>query len=187
MNRSIIPSDDPILRVHAKDIATSEIASPFIQTLISDMQELLAAERLGVAIAAPQVGEALRLFVVSGRALLTEAEAEALEKTESPAPKDLVFINPRLLKTSRRRKDMHEGCLSLPGFWGMVPRSERATVSAYDETGKEFTRGASGLLAHIFQHEMDHLEGILYTDKAHDLYQEKSDDPSEKSLPQVTA
>jgi peptide deformylase len=79
---------------------------------------------------------------------------------------DEVYINPSILKMSRGRKDKHEGCLSIRGQWGMVPRAEKATITAYDEHGKKFTRGASGFLAHIFQHETDHLNGVLYIDTA---------------------
>ena len=74
---------------------------------------------------------------------------------------------------SRGKKEKHEGCLSIRGKWGTVPRAEKATIRAYDEHGRRFTRGASGFLAHVFQHEMDHLGGILYTDKATKIYDEK--------------
>ena len=76
-------------------------------------------------------------------------------------------------KISRTKKDKHEGCLSIRGKWGIVLRAEKASIRAYDEHGKRFTRGASGFLAHVFQHEMDHLDGILYTNKATKLYDEK--------------
>ncbi|OGG80491.1 hypothetical protein A3A39_00210 [Candidatus Kaiserbacteria bacterium RIFCSPLOWO2_01_FULL_54_13] len=76
------------------------------------------------------------------------------------------------MKLSRAKKEKHEGCLSVRGKWGEVPRAEKATIRAYDEKGMRFTRGASGFLAHIFQHEMDHLEGIIYTTKASKIYDE---------------
>ena len=75
---------------------------------------------------------------------------------------------------------MHEGCLSVRPLWGEVERSTNATVEAYDETGKKFTRGAGGLLAHIFQHETDHLDGVLFIDRARNVA------PGEVP-PQVTA
>lgn len=174
--RAIIPATDPILRAHASEVDPADIPGDHIQTLIRDMRELLAREHLGVAIAAPQVGESLRLFVVSGRALLPDEDEHTEKKSPKEPVDDLVFINPVIIKTSRRKKDMHEGCLSLPGFWGMVPRSERTTIQALDEKGQPITRGASGLLAHIFQHEIDHLEGVMYTDKAHDVYEEAWDE-----------
>src|SRR3989344_5047609 len=89
-----------------------------------------------------------------------------------PVPADHVFINPILLKKSRGKLHKHEGCLSIRGKWGIVARAEKATVRAFDDNGKEFTRGATGFLAHIFQHEMDHLEGVVYTDKAVEMYDE---------------
>jgi len=146
------------------------------------MKALLAKEEFGVALAAPQVGEPIRLFIVSGKALARGArnapdELRNLEARSSKleAVPDQIYINPELLKISRTRKEKHEGCLSVRGLWGIVRRAEKATIRAYDESGGRFTRGASGFLAHIFQHEMDHLEGILYTDKAMKLYKENED------------
>ena len=172
--RSIIPFDqNPALREVAQEIPVADISTPFIHTLINDMKKLLTLEQHGVAIAASQVGEPLSLFVVSGRALSERAK----EEDESAPPlADQIYINPKLMKTSRRSKEKHEGCLSIRGKWGMVPRFEKATVQAYDETGKLFTRGASGFLAHIFQHELDHLAGILYTDKTTKLFDDKPED-----------
>jgi len=191
--RTIIPErDNPVLREKAQGIPLADIKSKRIQALISDMKALLAKEEFGVALAAPQVGESVRMFVVSGRALardarnapdepLRQAQAKPLRQAQAkpdkkPEPKEIlpdqVYVNPVLTKVSRAKTDKHEGCLSIRGKWGEVPRAEKATVEAYDESGRKFTRGASGFLAHIFQHEMDHLEGILYTDKATKLYEE---------------
>lgn len=183
MQRTIVSVDHPALRAHAREIAPDEIKSPYVQGLVSDMKALLAKERLGVAIAAPQVGEAVRLFVVSGKVFAPAADDEAeLSKVTTILP-DQVFINPQILKLSQKKEDMHEGCLSLPGLWGEVSRSIRARISAYDEHGNMITRGASGLLAHVFQHEIDHLEGIIYTDKAHDMYEESIEpEEPEKAL-----
>ena len=143
------------------------------------MKKLLAKEPHGVAIAASQVGEPLQLFIVSGRALAErDADEKKIEGEVALLP-DQVYINPTLTKISRAKKEKHEGCLSIRGKWGMVPRAEKATVRAYDENGNAFTRGASGFLAHIFQHEMDHLSAVLYTDKATKLYDDKDDEGSE--------
>ncbi|OGG73032.1 hypothetical protein A3A38_01000 [Candidatus Kaiserbacteria bacterium RIFCSPLOWO2_01_FULL_53_17] len=181
MAHEIVHVGDPVLRAVTKDIPIDEIGSARIQKLIADMKALLAKEEYGVALAAPQVGESLRLFIVAGKALAKRKKAakqRAQEDTEEEKDaeelpvEDQVYINPVLLKLSRTKKEKHEGCLSVRGKWGMVPRAEKATVHAYDERGERFTRGASGLLAHIFQHELDHLEGILYTDKAKELYDE---------------
>lgn len=177
--RTILPEDkNPALREKAREIPLAEIASEPIRGLISDMKELLAKEEYGVALAASQLGEPLALFIVSGRALARGARnaPDELEQRDEATPlPDQVYINPVMLKMSRGKKDKHEGCLSIRGFWGEVPRAEKASVRAYDENGQVFTRGASGFLAHIFQHEMDHLQGILYTDKATHVYEEKSE------------
>jgi peptide deformylase len=156
-----------------------DIASPRIHELIAEMKQLLSKEEYGVALAAPQLGEPISLFIVSGRALARDArnapdEPAPHDEPTEPPPPDEVYINPELLKLSRKKIGKHEGCLSIRGKWGIVPRAEKATVRAFDEHGNQFTRGASGFLAHIFQHEIDHLEGILYIDKATELY---DDDP----------
>lgn len=169
---SIIPlEENPHLYEVSRRLTLEEIRSPRVQELIHEMKTLLAKEKHGVALAATQVGEPLRLFVVSGAAIAKRKEGQA----EQPAP-DQVYINPVLTKLSKGRKEKHEGCLSLRGYWGEVPRAEKATIKAFDENGTEFTRGASGLLAHIFQHEMDHLEGIMYSEKATHLYEENEED-----------
>jgi peptide deformylase len=180
--REIIPQEkNPALRTKAQTIAPADITGPRIRALIADMKALLAEEEYGVALAAPQLGEPLKLFIVSGRALARgarnapdEESDETGDAKEPPPLPDEVYINPELVKVSRKKEGKHEGCLSIRGKWGIVPRSEKATVRAYDENGIQFTRGASGFLAHIFQHEVDHLEGILYTDKATELYDEDS-------------
>ncbi|MDO8553063.1 MAG: peptide deformylase [bacterium] len=178
---TILPENkNPILRQKAQELSISEITGKQTQNIIKEMKALLSKEKYGVALAAPQVGEPVRLFIVSGRALARgKRNAPDAEETpprsgeESPRPlPDQVYINPKLLKMSRGKSPKHEGCLSVRGKWGIVPRAEKATVHAYDENGVKFTRGASGFLAHIFQHELDHLEGVLYTDKAKELYDE---------------
>lgn len=179
--RTILPQENnPVLRDVARDVPLADIKNRDIQTLIREMKTLLAKEEFGVALAAPQVGALLRLFIVSGRALARDArnapdEPDKKDEPEPPPLPDQVYINPVLTKVSRKKSDKHEGCLSVRGKWGEVPRAEKATIRAYDEHGKKIQRGASGFLAHIFQHEMDHLEGILYTDKATHLYDEQND------------
>ena len=185
--RTILPAhSNPLLRKTAKDIVLADIKSIRIKRLIQEMKALLAKEEYGVALAAPQVGEPLRLFIVSGKAIARgarSAQHEPGDKIHVRPPArggsalggDQIYINPKLIKVSRKKAGKHEGCLSIRGKWGIVPRAEKATIEAYDENGKHFMRGASGFLAHVFQHEMDHLEGILYTDKAKELYDEKEE------------
>ena len=93
-------------------------------------------------------------------------EKSEIEKTKT---KDIAFINPTIVKLSREKEQIEEGCLSVRYFYGQVIRSKKAKVRAFDEKGVEFELGGSGLLAQIFQHETDHLNGILFTDKATDL------------------
>jgi len=173
--RTILPeSENPVLRKKAARILLADIKSRHIQNLIKDMKELLSKEEYGVALAAPQVGESVRMFIVSGRALARGAR----NSPDEPNPReeaqesmsDQVYINPEFVKVSRAKKEKHEGCLSIRGKWGTVMRAEKAAIRAYDEHGKRFTRGASDFLAHIFQHEMDHLEGVLYVDKAKSVF-----------------
>ncbi|MDB5187984.1 MAG: peptide deformylase, peptide deformylase [Candidatus Kaiserbacteria bacterium] len=172
--RTIIPANNnPVLLEKARHIVIKDITSPSIQSLIKEMKSLLSKEEHGVALAAPQVGESLQLFIVSDSIFKSDEEDDATPPVTYP----LVYINPKILKMSRGKKDKHEGCLSVRGIWGYVPRAEKATIQAYDENGVLFTRGASGLLAHIFQHETDHLQGILYIDKATSLSKDQHAKP----------
>lgn len=182
MYRILPERENPVLRQVAQALSPQDIASPRVQRLIAEMKTLLAKEEYGVALAAPQVGESVRLFIVSGRALARgsrnapdESSETLTEEDNVDVVPDQIYINPTLTKLSRKKTDKHEGCLSVRGKWGEVPRAEKATVQALDETGRKITRGASGFLAHIFQHEMDHLEGILYTDKATHVYDDDDD------------
>ena len=90
-------------------------------------------------------------------------------KKESGKEKNLVFINPEIIKLSKEKKKVDEGCLSVRPLFGKIERRVRAKVRAYDPSGQIFERGGSGLLAQIFQHEIDHLNGILFIDKATDI------------------
>jgi len=170
----IIQNDNPVLRKISKEVEISDITKPKIQNLLKDMSEALHSQDDGVAIAAPQVGESLRIFIVSGK-IFDKDFIRGDDLTDDVFPKkinhpDLVFINPTLKKVSNDRKYMEEGCLSVRPIYGKVLRANKATIEAYDENGKKVIRGAGGLLAQIFQHETDHLKGILFTDKAKEMY-----------------
>lgn len=158
----LVPSDSPVLRDVAKAVKAEDIGSKKIADIIANMQEALHAEEDGVAIAAPQIGESLRIFVVNGNVLNIGEEEENKVKNVP----DMVFINPEIIKVSRKKKHLEEGCLSLRYLYGLVPRHEKITITATDETGRRKTSGASGLLAQIFQHEIDHLNGVLFIDTA---------------------
>lgn len=171
----IVQSENPVLREIAKEVPISQIGKPKMKKILADMIVGLNSQDDGVAIAAPQIGVSLRIFVVSGRIFDEDfirgqgsIEGELYKKARHP---DMVFINPILTKISKDKKLMSEGCLSVRPIYGKVRRATRATVEAYDENGNKFTRDASGLLAHIFQHETDHLDGVLFIDKARDMYE----------------
>jgi peptide deformylase len=176
----IVQKENKILRKIAKEVPIEDIRSRKIETIIRRMIKALNTQEDGVAIAAPQIGENLRIFVVSKKIFeIMEEEKtkikgskrenlEAFEK-EKTEFKDVVFINPEILKTSKKQMLTEEGCLSVRWLYGKVKRSEKTLVKAYDENGKPFTLGGSGLLSQAFQHEIDHLNGILFIDKAINL------------------
>ncbi|MFQ5541116.1 MAG: peptide deformylase [Candidatus Paceibacteria bacterium] len=158
---------DPVLRLVADRVPDELFGTDELTDIIRRMTTSLRAASNGVAIAAPQIGISYRIFVVRGFVI------ENHERNDLDL--DAAFINPRITKHSRKKMPLSgEGCLSVPDVYGTVERHEKATVEAYDVSGKRFTRGGSDLLAEIFQHEIDHLEGILFIDKATDLKKEVS-------------
>ena len=152
----IIQREHPVLRGIATAVPLEEIGTPKINAILKDMSATMAEQRDGVAIAAPQIGVPLRIFVVSGK-LLAQADPDF-----GGDGKDLVFINPEIVKLSKDKKLVEEGCLSVRWLYGKIKRSTRASITAYNEKGEKIERGASGLLAQIFQHETDHLNGVLF-------------------------
>lgn len=181
--KKILQQKEKVLRQIAHEIPIADIKTKKIQNILKEMSEALLGQDDGVAIAAPQIGYSLRIFVVSGkifsdyfvksreeRLLNGSNTTKTTEKEEKI--KDLVFINPKISKLSRDKEWVPEGCLSVRWLYGNTFRSKKATVTAYDENGKKFTRGASGLLAQIFQHETDHLVGTLFIDHAKDIKEE---------------
>lgn len=174
--REIVQEPHPALRQKAREIKIADISSKEIQALIADMKTSLEKEEYGVAIAAPQVGESLRLFIIAGRVFAARKNEDYDPEKHLPE----IFINPKITSTSKKQEELQEGCLSVRGKWGTVKRAGRATIEAYDEKGEKFTRGASGLLAQIFQHEMDHLDGILYIDKAIETWDDTGENKDEE-------
>jgi peptide deformylase len=114
-----------------------------------------------VGLAAPQIGESLRLVVVE----YTEDE------DENAKPKKYVLINPEIVKRSEETVTDLEGCLSLPGLVGSVERHQSVTVKAKNRFGKPLKIEAEEWLARIFQHEIDHLDGVLYIDRAEEVFE----------------
>lgn len=171
----IVQVGHPALHAIAEKVPISDIQSPRIKKVLADMKLALNSQDDGIGLAAPQIGISLRIFVVSGKVLLPPDERVLVtegKKIKTKIPDDLVFINPEIIKESKEKKWLDgEGCLSVRWLYGKVRRSTKVTIRAYDEQGKVFERGAGGIMAHIFQHEVDHLNGILFIDKAKDVQQ----------------
>lgn len=159
----LVPKEHPALHTTAPEVPVSDILSPAVQKVVKDMTTVLKNCPRGVAIAAPQIGVSLRIFVVH--------DSTADNTNDEHRIPDMVAINPVIVKASKKRVEKEEGCLSVPNLYGKTTRVANVTIRAYDEHGVLFERGAGGLLAHIFQHEIDHLDGILYTDHAHETWE----------------
>ena len=173
---TIVQTGDKVLRETAKEISLAEIKTPKIRSILKKMTDALSTAKDGVALAAPQIGIPLRIFIVLKEYTENKTAQELKEiqgkKEKTPKqnkPEIVVFINPKITKISKKKQTVREGCLSVVGMFGAITRAEKVTVEAYNEKGEKFSRGASGLLAQIFQHEMDHLNGILFTDTAYNL------------------
>jgi len=142
---------NPILRQKAEQI--SDALAPEIQALIPQMIEAMKGHH-GIGLAAPQIGQSIRLIIVNHQ--------------DGP----IAMINPQITKKSLLKKWDEEGCLSIPGVYGQVKRHQKVSVSYSDKNGTTQTLDAEGLLARIVQHEVDHIDGILFIDKAKNLIQE---------------
>ena len=172
----IVQTGDKVLRKTAQEVSLAEIKTAKIKDVLKKMTNAISNAKDGVALAAPQIGLPLRIFIVL-KEYTENKTAQELKKIQEKREKSLkltkteiaVFINPKITKNSKKKQLAREGCLSVDGVFGLITRAEKATMEAFNEKGKKFTRGASGLLAQIFQHEMDHLNGILFTDTATDL------------------
>jgi len=152
--REIITSENPILRRKAKKVAK---ITPELRALADDMLETMR-EAPGIGLAAPQVAQSVRLFV-----------AELEENKEQPGSgKTYIVFNPEYVFKSDELVDGVEGCLSIPGWAGEVPRHAQVVVKGLDKQGKRVRIEAEGLLARVFQHELDHLAGVLFTDRISD-------------------
>ncbi|CAL2105444.1 Peptide deformylase [Tenacibaculum sp. 190524A02b] len=160
----IVAYGDPVLRKVGKDI---DADYPELDKLISDMRETMYNAQ-GVGLAAPQIGRAIRLFLVDASPF---SEDEDLSKEERTVLKDFnrVFINPVIVKEEGDEWAFNEGCLSIPDVREDVFRQETITIEYQDENFKSHTETLSGLAARVFQHEYDHIEGILFTDKLSSL------------------
>ena len=150
MIRDVLHDPNPELRIVSQPVADERILSADMQKLVKDLLETMVAEN-GVGIAAPQVG-------VHERVIIAETD-------EGPQ----AFFNPEITERSFKMVDSEEGCLSVPGKWGFVKRHRGVTVTATNAKGESVTMKADGLLSIIFQHEIDHLDGVLFIDRAESI------------------
>jgi len=170
----IVTKGAKILKTKMKEVPKSLFGTAELRDIVARMSVSLRETTHGVAIAANQIGIPYRIFVVRGFVLENRGRNETPEKMEDD--EDQAFINPKIVKISRKKELLDEACLSVPGFHGTIKRALQATVRAYDIEGIRFERGGSGLLAQIFQHETDHLDGILYVDKAKEVFKVKEEE-----------
>ena len=179
----LVPENHLALHTIAEEVPEAMFGTPKLTKILKDMREALfsyeAEGFTGVAIAAPQIGLSLRMFLI---------EDTHPDKDGTRVLPSLVAINPEIIKLSKAKKGMSEGCLSVRDKYGTVPRALRATLRAYDVDGKISERGASGLLAQIFQHECDHLDGTLFVDRATKIVDKIEEDlkESKKKVPKKT-
>jgi len=151
---------DPILRQKSKRVRT---INGSIKKLIGNMLETMHAAP-GVGLAAPQVGVLLRVIVIG-----------------IPEQEDIALINPQIVRKTGERV-VNEGCLSIPDYIGEIKRAESVTAKGRDENGKEVRIKASGLLAQVLQHEIDHLNGVLYIDHLESMDKLRKIEPQEAQL-----
>jgi len=170
--RPIVGPDNPVLRRKAKALGNPN--TPATQELIEDMIETLR-DAPGVGLAAPQVAVSQRLVVIE----YGELPEDAPEDAEPPEKKLYVIINPEITARSEEVVEGVEGCLSLPGYAGNVMRHEAVTVKALNRRGKPVKIKSRGWLARIFQHEIDHLDGVLFIDRASKVWRVKDEAPQE--------
>ena len=166
--KEIVQDGEKVLREIAKPVPESLFGSKELDTLIKDMSEALDRYPEGVAIAAPQIGISYRIFIVRKDRTVSVSVSSSQQPAASK-PEIQIYINPEIVKTSRKKANANEGCLSVHGVYGTTKRHERVTIKARKEDGSRITRGGGGLLAQIFEHEVDHLNGILFTDHAERL------------------
>ena len=164
--REIVFTPNPILRKKAHKVV--DFGAKF-QTLVTDMFDTMR-DAPGVGLAAPQVAVSERLLVVE------YADDEENEESEEIIRKVYVLVNPEIVEKSEEMVLGIEGCLSVPGLVGEVSRHQSVTIKALNRHGANQKIRAEGWLARIFQHEIDHLDGILYTDLTDNVWKPSADD-----------
>lgn len=159
----IIQFGDDVLRSPAKQLTNDEILSDATQKLIADMKDMLVSKKLGIGLAATQVGKGLSIAVI---------EIQKTPLRDNSEEHSMVIINPKITKVFGRKSQMWEGCISSgagkAGLFAKVPRYRKIELEYYDEKAELLKSVFSGLPAHVIQHEVDHLNGILFVDKVKD-------------------
>ena len=175
---NIVQKNNPVLRNKAARVAQEKFESQELAAIIDKMARAMFQEPDGIGIAAPQLGISKQIFLVAADVLhpakleqrIRESNKTKNTKLISFTPEDyLVFINPEFQKTSQEKAKDVEGCLSVRGIYGEVERPKKVTIKYYDKNEKKHVRGASGLFARVIQHEIDHLNGILFIDKSKNI------------------
>ena len=158
MIRDILRMGDPRLLERAKEVEMG--ATPELEALLADMRETMAA-RDGAGLAAPQIGVPLRVVIFGIERNARYPDAEPVPYTE--------LVNPVLTPLTAEEEDGWEGCLSVPGFRGVVPRFTRLRYEGFDPEGRPIRRDVDAFHARVVQHEVDHLDGILYPQRIRDM------------------
>ena len=156
--REVLRMGHPVLRERAKPV--EKLATPELRALVADMQETMAAKN-GAGLAAPQIG-------VSQRVVIFGVDHNPRYPDAEPVP-FTVLVNPKIVMLTREIEEDWEGCLSVPGMRGVVPRYKKLRYTGFDVEGNPIERVAEGFHARVVQHECDHLDGILYPQRMTDL------------------
>jgi peptide deformylase len=156
--REVLRMGHPVLRERARPVET--LATPELRALVEDMKETMAALS-GAGLAAPQIGVSQRVIIFGVDKNPRYPDAEEVPFT--------VLVNPKLVMLTREVEEDWEGCLSVPGMRGMVPRYTRLRYAGFDAEGNPIDRVAEGFHARVVQHECDHLDGILYPQRMTDM------------------
>jgi peptide deformylase len=158
--RPVMTIGNPVLRKVARDLTPEEVISDETRRLVEDMIDTMRHEE-GIGIAAPQIGESLQVAVI-------EIQVDS-DRYPDMKPFDLsVFVNPRITVLDEQEQGYWEGCLSVPNLRGLVLRPRQVRVDYYDLGGQKRAVVAGGFLATVFQHELDHLQGVLFVDRVRD-------------------
>ena len=157
--RAIMKMGEPVLFQRADPV--EKFDTPELHALLADMRDTMTALS-GAGIAAPQIGESKQVVIFEVKNNPRYPDAEAIPET--------VLINPQLTALSEELEEGWEGCLSVPGMRGLVPRYTRLRYAGYDQLGKKIEREVAGFHARVVQHECDHLNGILYPMRIRDMH-----------------